>query len=63
MLVPSIYPHEQKGLKFAGSNLNVSDLSFAAFQYQTHGHLTNTMVAVVFLRGWVVVDFFVNEDW
>ncbi|KAE8373974.1 ergosterol biosynthesis ERG4/ERG24 [Aspergillus bertholletiae] len=39
------------------------DLSFAAYQYQYHGFLTKTMVAVVIMRGWVVVDFFVNELW
>ncbi|KAE8332430.1 hypothetical protein BDV39DRAFT_216575 [Aspergillus sergii] len=41
----------------------VIDLSFAASQYQTYGYLTNTMVVVVFLRGWVVVDYFINEEW
>ncbi|KAB8079703.1 ergosterol biosynthesis ERG4/ERG24 [Aspergillus leporis] len=39
------------------------DLSFAAHQYQSHGYLTYTMVAVVILRAWVVVDFFANELW
>ncbi|KAE8413227.1 ergosterol biosynthesis ERG4/ERG24 [Aspergillus pseudocaelatus] len=39
------------------------DLSFAAYQYQTYGYLTNTMVVVLFLRGWVVVDYFINEEW
>ncbi|KAB8277490.1 ergosterol biosynthesis ERG4/ERG24 family-domain-containing protein, partial [Aspergillus minisclerotigenes] len=44
-------------------NRHCSDLSFAAYQYQSHGYLTNTMVAVVILRVFVVVDFFINELW
>ncbi|KAE8418562.1 ergosterol biosynthesis ERG4/ERG24 family-domain-containing protein [Aspergillus pseudocaelatus] len=39
------------------------DLSFAAYQYQSHGYMTNTMAAVVIMRAFVVVDFFVNELW
>ncbi|KAB8235607.1 ergosterol biosynthesis ERG4/ERG24 family-domain-containing protein [Aspergillus alliaceus] len=30
--------------------------------HQTYGYLTNIMVTAVVLRGWVVVDFFVNEE-
>jgi 7-dehydrocholesterol reductase len=40
-----------------------SDLSFAAYQYQEFGFITNSMVIVNILHAFYVVDFFYNEDW
>jgi 7-dehydrocholesterol reductase len=39
------------------------DLSFAAWQYQLHGFVSNSMIVVNILHAFYVVDFFVNEDW
>ncbi|KAL5344998.1 hypothetical protein ACLOAV_009951 [Pseudogymnoascus australis] len=39
------------------------DLSFAAWQYEKIGYLTNSMVIITILHAIYVVDFFVNEDW
>lgn len=40
-----------------------SDLSFAAYQYQLHGYITNSMIVVNILHAFYVIDFFINEDW
>lgn len=40
-----------------------SDLSYAVWQYQLHGYVTNSMIIVNILHAFYVVDFFVNEDW
>jgi len=40
-----------------------SDLSFAAYQYQLHGFVSNSMIVVNILHAFYVVDFFINEDW
>lgn len=42
---------------------NYSDLSFAAWQYQLHGYISNSMIIVNILHAFYVVDFFINEDW
>ncbi|KAH8797621.1 ergosterol biosynthesis ERG4/ERG24 [Xylogone sp. PMI_703] len=39
------------------------DLSFAAWQYEKLGFVTNSMVIVNILHAIYVVDFFINEDW
>ncbi|KAF2161908.1 hypothetical protein M409DRAFT_58684 [Zasmidium cellare ATCC 36951] len=38
-------------------------LSWAAYQYQTLGHVTESMLIVLILQTTYVVDFFYNEDW
>ncbi|KAB8067842.1 ergosterol biosynthesis ERG4/ERG24 family-domain-containing protein [Aspergillus leporis] len=37
--------------------------SFAAFQHQKFGYVTNSMMVVIALHALYVVDFFVNEEW
>ncbi|KAF7846202.1 hypothetical protein BT93_L4869 [Corymbia citriodora subsp. variegata] len=39
------------------------DLSYAAYQYQLHGHVTTSMMIVTLFHTIYVVDFFYNEDW
>jgi 7-dehydrocholesterol reductase len=39
------------------------NLSFAAYQYQRDGVVTNGMIMVNFLQFLYVLDFFINEDW
>ncbi|KAL7267263.1 hypothetical protein RUND412_010158 [Rhizina undulata] len=39
------------------------DLSFAAHQYSLHGHVTNSILIVIYLHALYVIDFFINEDW
>ncbi|TGO66835.1 hypothetical protein BOTNAR_0053g00280 [Botryotinia narcissicola] len=39
------------------------DMSFIAYQYQTYGYITNSIILSTFLHGLYVVDFFINEDW
>lgn len=43
--------------------MDFSDLSYAVWQYQLHGYVTNSMIIVNILHAIYVVDFFVNEDW
>ncbi|KAM0316377.1 hypothetical protein ACHAO8_003158 [Botrytis cinerea] len=38
-------------------------MSFIAYQYQTYGYITNSIILSTFLHGLYVVDFFINEDW
>lgn len=38
-------------------------MSFIAYQYQTHGYITNSIILSTFLHSLYVVDFFINEDW
>jgi 7-dehydrocholesterol reductase len=40
-----------------------SDLSWAAYQYETLGYVTISMVIVLILHTIYAVDFFYNEDW
>lgn len=40
-----------------------SDISFAAYQYQRLGFVTNSMIIVNLLHAIYVLDFFWNEDW
>lgn len=42
---------------------NLINLSFAAHQYKTFGHVSNSMWLVTFLQLVYIVDFFYNEDW
>ncbi|KAK4613233.1 7-dehydrocholesterol reductase [Fulvia fulva] len=37
--------------------------SFAAFQYNVHGYVSNSMLVGNVLQAIYVVDFFINEDW
>ncbi|KAH8147990.1 uncharacterized protein LAJ45_08092 [Morchella importuna] len=39
------------------------DLSYAAWQYERIGYITNSMIIVNILHAFYVVDFFINEDW
>ncbi|PUU74558.1 ergosterol biosynthesis ERG4/ERG24 family-domain-containing protein [Tuber borchii] len=39
------------------------NLSFAAWQFQLHGYISNSMIIVNVLHAFYVVDFFINEDW
>ncbi|TVY20055.1 7-dehydrocholesterol reductase [Lachnellula arida] len=39
------------------------DLSFAAWQYENLGYITNSMVVATILHATYVVDFYINEDW
>ncbi|KAG0639372.1 ergosterol biosynthesis ERG4/ERG24 family-domain-containing protein [Tuber brumale] len=39
------------------------NLSFAAWQFQLHGYISNSMIIVNILHAFYVVDFFINEDW
>ncbi|QSZ32220.1 hypothetical protein DSL72_001793 [Monilinia vaccinii-corymbosi] len=39
------------------------DVSFVAYQYQTYGYITNSILLSTFLHMLYVVDFFFNEDW
>ncbi|KAB8298696.1 hypothetical protein EYC80_000871 [Monilinia laxa] len=39
------------------------DMSFIAYQYQTHGYITNSIILSTLLHSIYVVDFFINEDW
>lgn len=43
--------------------MRVSDLSFAAYQYQSIGYVTRSMLVVIILHTIYVVDFFYNESW
>ena len=45
------------------ANLVRSNLSFAAWQFQLHGYISNSMIIVNVLHAFYVVDFFINEDW
>lgn len=38
-------------------------ISWAAYQYQTLGYVTESMLVVLMLQATYVVDFFYNEDW
>lgn len=40
-----------------------SNLSWAAYQRQMLGYVTESMLIVIVLQTIYVVDFFVNEDW
>jgi 7-dehydrocholesterol reductase len=40
-----------------------SDISWAAYQYQSLGHVTTSMMLVLLFHTIYVVDFFFNEDW
>lgn len=42
---------------------SLRDLSFATYQYQIHGYITNSMVIANILHAIYVIDFFINEDW
>jgi 7-dehydrocholesterol reductase len=49
---------------FANQKLTYpSNLSFAAWQYEKFGYVTNSMVVVNILQAIYVIDFFINEDW
>lgn len=39
------------------------DISWAAYQYQTWGYVTKSMMLVILFHSIYVVDFFYNEDW
>ncbi|RDW59118.1 hypothetical protein BP5796_12042 [Coleophoma crateriformis] len=39
------------------------NLSFAAYQYEKFGYITNSMVLVNIFHALYVIDFFINEDW
>ncbi|KXT07145.1 hypothetical protein AC578_2352 [Pseudocercospora eumusae] len=39
------------------------NLSWAAYQYQQLGYVTDSMLIVLILHATYVVDFYVNEDW
>jgi 7-dehydrocholesterol reductase len=41
----------------------LSDLSFAAWQYEKFEQLTNSMIIVNILHALYAVDYFINEDW
>lgn len=41
----------------------LSDLSWMAYQYQTFGFVTKSMLLVTFFHFLYVLDFFYNEDW
>lgn len=43
--------------------VQISDLSFAAWQFQLHKTVTSTMVAAVLFRAIVVGDYFWYEHW
>lgn len=43
--------------------VQISDLSFAAWQFQLHETVTSTMVAAVLFRAIVVGDYFWYEHW
>lgn len=45
------------------TNIFCSDLSYAAWQYERIGYITNSMIIVNILHAFYVVDFFINEDW
>lgn len=45
------------------TNSHQSDLSFAAWQYERFGYLTNSMILAVALRVGVVWDYFNVEHW
>jgi 7-dehydrocholesterol reductase len=45
------------------SRAMLSDLSFTAYQYQTHGYITNSIIVADILHTIYVLDFFINEDW
>lgn len=40
----------------------ISDLSFAALQYQRFGSVTNSMLLAVGFRAIIVVEYFIYED-
>ena len=45
------------------SLIALSDISYAAYQYETQGQLSNSMLIVIALHSLYVLDFFANEDW
>ena len=40
-----------------------SDISFAAYQSEVHGHISNSMLVAIALHSLYILDFFANEDW
>lgn len=50
-------------IEACGTKRVSSDLSYAVWQYQLHGYVTNSMIIVNILHAFYVVDFFINEDW
>lgn len=43
--------------------MSYSDISFAAYQFESYGYVSTSMLVVIALHALYVLDFFANEDW